>query len=320
MGCDSSGAWKYGAVAVEKLPEWKNPGGVTWIAVDGTGEAAAIHALADMYKIHALTVEDILNTEQRPKVEEFENYVFICLKAIKLDTAGDIVLEQVSLVIGENTVLSFHTGDSGDPFEQIRRRISGNSGRTRRAGTDYLAWALMDSVVDEYFSVLEKLGSVLEDFEDRAVDEGDRAFTGDLQQTKRKLLRVRRAIWPLRESLSLIIRLDNPLLGSELAPFFRDLYENLMQAAETLEVYRELVSGLMEVNLNAVSNRMNKVMKVLTVISTVFIPLTFIAGVYGMNFRFMPELEMRYAYPVTWGVMAAIAGGMLIVFKKKDWF
>jgi magnesium transporter len=223
-------------------------------------------------------------------------------------------------VIQHNTVLSFRAGaDGGAAFGGIRKRIMGG-GRLRRMGSDYLAYALMDSVVDGYFSALERIGSDIEDFEERALDDGDQEFINDIQKTKRKLLRVRRAIWPIRDSLAIIHRLENPLIGDGMEPFLKDLYENAIQAAETLEVYRELLSGVMEVNLSVVSNRMNRVMKVLTIISTVFIPLTFIVGVYGMNFTFMPELNVPFAYPLVWLVMLIIAGGMLLFFKRRDWF
>jgi magnesium transporter len=328
-GYDPDGSWQKNAATVEEITALRNRPGMTWIALDGfgademgagDGPAGTIGRLAEMYRIHALTVEDILGPEQRPKVEEFEQYLFISLKAITLDADGEIRLEQVGLVVQRGTVLSFRAGSGGDPFEGIRKRILGNGTRLRRMGAGYLAYALMDAVVDEYFSVLEHIGAEMEDFEERALDDGDSEFINDIQKIKRKLLRVRRAVWPLRDSLSLMLRLDNPLLPDDMDPFYRDLYENVIQAAETLEVYRELVSGVMEVNLSAVSNRMNKVMKVLTIISTVFIPLTFVVGVYGMNFQYMPELGYRYAYPVTWIVMLLIAGGMLLFFRKRDWF
>jgi magnesium transporter len=319
IGYDPVGAWKKTAGTAEELLEFRNPAGITWINVDGLDNAGAINYLAESFRIHPLTVEDILNTEQRPKLEEFDRYLFISFKAINRKPDGKLDFDQVSLVILKDTVISFQEFP-GDSFEGIRRRILNNGGRIRKLGADYLAYTLMDSIVDEYFSVLEHIGAGIEDFEDRAMDDSDSAFIPDLQGIKQQILRMRRIIWPLRESLSLLLKLESPLLSGDLDPFFKDLYENAIQAAETLETYRELVSGVMEVNLSAVSARMNKVMKVLTIISTLFIPLTFIVGVYGMNFRFMPELEYRYAYPITWGVMLAIAAGMLIFFKRRGWF
>jgi magnesium transporter len=319
IGYDPAGAWKKTAAAVDELLLFKNPAGITWVNVDGLDDAGAINRLAEFFHIHPLTVEDILNTEQRPKLEEFESYLFISFKAIGRKPDGGLDFDQISLVILKDVVISFQ-GTPGDFFEGIRRRILNNAGRIRRLGADYLTYVLMDSIVDEYFSVLEHIGADIEDFEDRAMNDRDSAFIPDIQAVKQQLLHVRRIIWPLRESLSMLLKLESPLLSGELEPFFKDLYENVIQAAETLETYRELMSGVMEVNLSAVSARMNKVMKVLTIISTLFIPLTFIVGVYGMNFRFMPELEYRYAYPVTWGIMLAIAAGMLIFFKRRGWF
>jgi magnesium transporter len=263
-------------------------------------------------------VEDILNEEQRPKVEEFEHYLFVCFKEIS-QKDGELVFDHVSLVIREDTVISFKRLP-GDSFGGIRKRIMNNVGRIRRLGTDFLSYILMDSVADGYFVVLDALGDSIEKFEERAVDDGDPCFIPDIQNTKQKLLQMRRAIWPLRESLSLLLRMDSPLLSGDLMPFFKDLQENAIQAAETVETYRELMAGVMEVNLSVMSNRMNNVMKVLTIISTLFIPLTFIVGVYGMNFAYMPELHYPYAYPITWGVMIVIVLGMLFFFKRRHWF
>jgi magnesium transporter len=221
-------------------------------------------------------------------------------------------------VITESTVITFQE-KTGDFFDGIRKRILNNAGRIRRVGTGYLAYAIIDAVVDEYFVILDRLGDVIESFEDRAIDESDDTFIRDIQTVKQDILRIRRIVWPLRESINLLMRLENKLINKDLEPFFKDLHDNIMQAVETVESYRELIAGEMEVNLSAVSNRMNKVMKVLTIISTIFIPLTFIVGVYGMNFVHMPELGMRLAYPLTWGVMLCIAIGMIIVFKIRKW-
>jgi magnesium transporter len=318
IGYDPIGSWTRTAATVDELLDYRNQAGISWINVDGLDDNEAMGRLAEVYHIHPLTMEDILNTGQRPKMEEFDNYLFICLKAIEQKN-GELVFDHISLVILENTVISFQ-GFSGDSFDGIRKRIMNNAGRIRRLGTDYLAYTLLDSVVDEYFLVLDVLGDNIERFEERAVDDNDRAFIPDLQGMKQKLLHIRRAIWPLRESLSLLLRLESPLLSGDLLPFFKDLQENTVQAAETVETYRELMAGVMEVNLSVMSNRMNNVMKVLTVISTLFIPLTFIVGVYGMNFANMPELQYPYAYPLVWGVMIAVALGMLLFFKRRRWF
>ncbi|MDR1046726.1 MAG: magnesium/cobalt transporter CorA [Treponema sp.] len=316
IGYDPAGAWHRFASTAEELLAHKNPAGITWIDVEGLEQSGVIHRFAEEYRIHPLTVEDILDTGQRPKVEEFDDYLFIVVKAV--NPADELDFEQISLVITENTVITFQE-KIGDFFDGIRKRILNNAGRIRRVGTGYLAYAIIDAVVDEYFVILDRMGDTIESFEDRAIDESDDTFIRDIQTVKQNLLRIRRIVWPLRESISILLRLENKLIDKDLEPFFKDLHDNIMQAVETVENYRELIAGEMEVNLAAVSNRMNKVMKVLTIISTIFIPLTFIVGVYGMNFAFMPELGMRYAYPVTWGIMICIAIGMIIVFKIRKW-
>jgi magnesium transporter len=316
IGYDPAGAWMKKADTLEELLTHRNSAGITWINLGGLDQPPLIQSLAEVYHIHPLTVEDILDAGQRPKVEEFDDYLFITLKA--LNPSGGLALEHISLVLTFDTVITFQEGE-GDYFNGIRKRILNNAGRIRRMSADYLSYLLIDAVVDEYFETLDTLGSRIEEFEDRAIDEKDENLIQDIQQFKQELLRVRRVIWPLRESLSLLMHLDSRRMGEELGPFLKDLYDHVIQAAETVETYRELMAGVMEVNLSALSNRMNKVMKVLTIISTIFIPLTFIVGVYGMNFRYMPELDFPWAYPAAWGLMALIALGMLFFFKRRRW-
>jgi magnesium transporter len=222
------------------------------------------------------------------------------------------------MVLTANTVITFQE-TAGDSFDGVRRRILHNLGRICKLGADYLAYSLMDSVVDRYFLVLDTLGASIEDFEERAVDDKDKAFITDLQETKQRLHHARRVIWPLRESLSVLLRTESAFIKDGLSPFLKDLQDNVIQATETVESYREAISGIMEVHLSAASNRLNKVMKVLTIISTIFIPLTFIAGVYGMNFANMPELTSAYGYPIVLGVMLLIALGMIAFFKIRGW-
>jgi magnesium transporter len=342
IGYDPAGVWNKTMTSVDELIAWKNPAGMTWINVEILDRPDEINRLAEVFGIHPLTVEDILDhTHQRPKVEEFDTYLFIAFKKVgssgsfsspiqaevpaahtprhQLTLMGGAVdLEHISMVITKDTVLTFQ-GKPGDCFDGIRKRIMNNAGRIRRMGPDYLAYALMDAVVDEYFVSIDSLGSEIEDFEDRVLDEKDDTFIRDIQDVKHKLLKMRRAVWPLRESLSLLMRFETKLMGSDLEPFLQDLYEHVIQAAETVETYRELIAGIMEINMTASSNRLGKVMKVLTIISTIFIPLTFIAGVYGMNFDFMPELYYTPSYFIVLGGMAIIAIGMLLYFKRKKW-
>ncbi|MDR0400628.1 MAG: magnesium/cobalt transporter CorA, partial [Treponema sp.] len=217
-----------------------------------------------------------------------------------------------------NTVISFQE-KPGDYFDGIRKRILNNAGRIRRMGAMYLAWAIMDAVVDQYIALLDNLGGSIEEFEERAMDEKDQAIIPDIQKIKQNLLRIRRVVWPLRENIQILKRLDSERVPAEVIPFFEDLHDNVIQAVDSVETYRELIAGVIEVNLSAASNRLNNVMKVLTIISTIFIPLTFIVGVYGMNFKFMPELEYPLAYPLTWALMILIALGMLVFFKIRRW-
>jgi magnesium transporter len=322
IGYDPAGAWINKEQTVEELLRHRNPSGLTWINVDGLDDGAGINRMAEVFRIHPLTVEDILDTDHRPKVEEFDDYVFIVLKSVEMEPGdgkkGELEFEQISLVITENTVISFQERP-GDYFDGIRKRILNNAGRIRRMGTVYLAWAIMDAVVDRYFVFLDAIGGDIEEFEERALDEKDQNIIPDIQKIKQNLLRVRRAVWPLRENVQVMMRLDSDWIPADLAPFFKDLHDNVIQAADSVETYRELIAGIIEVNLSSASNRLNSVMKVLTIISTIFIPLTFIVGVYGMNFKFMPELEFPPAYPITWAVMILIAIGMLIFFKIRRW-
>ncbi|MDR2136316.1 MAG: magnesium/cobalt transporter CorA [Treponema sp.] len=321
IGYDPAGAWIRNEDTVDGLLRHRNPAGLTWINMSGLDKAAEINRLAEIFNIHPLTVEDILDTGHRPKVEEFDDYLFVVLKSIGVGAArrdGELDLEQIALVITENTVISFQE-KPGDYFDGVRKRILNNAGRIRRMGTVYLAWAIMDAVVDRYIVVLDAIGAGIEEFEERAMDEKDQDIIPDIQRLKQNLLRIRRMVWPLRENIQIMGRLESGWIPAELAPFFKDLHDNVVQAVDSVETYRELIAGVIEVNLSTISNRMNNVMKVLTIISTIFIPLTFIVGVYGMNFKYMPELEFPLAYPIAWAVMLLIALGMLVFFKIRRW-
>ncbi|MDR2094137.1 MAG: magnesium/cobalt transporter CorA [Treponema sp.] len=312
------------AETVDTLLSYRDPSDLCWINIDGLKNKDAIQQITDHFGIHPLTVEDILDTEQRPKVEEFDAYLFFTFKAInppaqmQQTVASLPVFEQISIILMENTVITFQE-IPGDSFDGIRKRILNNGGRIRRMGVCYLIWALLDSVVDEYFICLDQVSNEIEKFEERSTDDKDTQFIPDLQKIKQYLNRIRRIIWPLRESLNILMHMDTPLIDSALAPFLKDVHDNALQATESVDNCRELISGMMDVNLSAVSVRMNNVMKVLTIISTIFIPLTFIVGVYGMNFAHMPELASPYGYPITWAVMIVVAIGMLLFFKRRHW-
>jgi len=294
-------------------------GMVNWININGLGNQELIKHLGGVFKLDSLTIEDIFNTRHRPKVEDFGHYILVVTKMLNHRVDGIIEYEHVALVLTRNAVLTFQE-NPGDCFGPVRERIRTATGRIRRLKTGYLAYALLDVIVDNYFVLLEVLGDRIEEFESSSVSA--RAATGfmaGLQDIKSDLNKLRRILWPVRDSVSDLLRSESGLFDPGIDPYLRDLQENSVQVVEALESYRETVSGIQEVYLASVSNRMNEVMKVLTIISTIFIPLTFIAGVYGMNFRYMPELEQTWAYPAVWGLMGLIVIGMLTFFKRKKW-
>jgi magnesium transporter len=266
-----------------------------------------------------LVLEDIVNTTQRPKIDEYENYIFIVLKMLYYNKDENIVIEQVSFVLGENYVLTFQESE-GDVFGSIRDRLRLNRGRIREMKSDYLLYALIDAVVDNYFTIIETLGNKIEDLETDL-------FTGtvrediniEVQQLKREILKVRRAIFPLREIINRIEKGDYPFIFKRTITYFRDIYDHLVQVTENLDIYREMIWSLMDMYMTTISNKMNEVMKLLTIIATIFIPLTFIAGIYGMNFENIPELHYKYSYYILWGIMIMIFLGMIYYFKKKKW-
>lgn len=318
VGYDPVSYWNRESVSIAELAEYRNPAGITWINVTGLSNDTALKQLAEMMHIHQLTLEDIIDTEQRPKAEEFDDYLFCSMKMIHWNDDGP-EFEQISFVAkNDNTLISFQEKPN-ILYQSIFRKIINNNSRVRKMGVDFLAYEIMDIIVDSYFEVLDRMGNIIEEFELRAMDESDQNFMTDLQKTKQSLMQIRRAIWPLRENIAYIIRMEDSFIGDELNPFFKDIQDNVVQIIETVETNRELLEGILDVNLSALSNRMNRVMKVLTIVSTIFIPLTFIAGVYGMNFRYMPELEQTYAYPICIAVMLLISLGMILIFKKKKW-
>jgi magnesium transporter len=313
-------AWSLECPAtVAALLDFIDPEKVNWINVNGlTG--GAVERLCERLGVHPLAVADILNTAHRPKVEQYEDYLFMITKMLSPHEDGSVEYEQVSLIVRPHLVVTIQE-TPGDCFGVVRERIETGSGRVRRKDAVYLAYGLLDLIVDNYFSVVEGIGDRLEGYElDAAHPEDPTAFMSGLQGLKSELLRLRRAIWPVRDSVAALMRLEGALIPGDLIPFLRDLHENLVQVIEALETYRENAASILEIYLSSVSNRMNEVMKVLTIISTIFIPLTFLAGVYGMNFQYMPELSRPWAYPALWALMLAIAGGMIRYFKRKHWF
>jgi len=292
---------------------------VTWINVDGLHRAEILETIGDCFRLHPLVLEDILNTGQRPKVEDFGDYIYIVLKMLHSeDTNGEIVEEQLSLVLGPTFVISFQERE-GDVFDPIRERIRNGRGRIRKMGSDYLAYALIDSVVDNYFIALEKLGEEIEFLEEELVTNPTTETLQVIHDLKRELVFLRKSVWPLREIISGLERGESTLIRESTGIFLRDVYDHTIQVIDTVETFRDIVSGMLDIYLSSVSNRMNEVMKVLTIIATIFIPLTLIAGIYGMNFQYMPELGWRWGYPMVWLVMLAIGALMLVYFRRKKW-
>lgn len=293
--------------------------GVLWINISAVHDIPLLESLGHDFGLHALTIEDIASTTLRPKWEEFSDYGFLTLKMVLTNQRSqDIKIEHVSLILGRGFVLSF-LEDAGDVFENIRQRIRRGAGRVRGMGADYLAFCLVDAVIDHCFLAVESIGERVEHFEDQLLANALQAEISDLYRFKRYLMNLRRAVWPLREVLAAVIRSEMTLLEHQNLAFWRDLYDQTVQVMDRVEAARESLATMHDTYLSSLSNRMNEVMKVLTIISTIFIPLTFIAGVYGMNFKNMPELEWRPGYFVILGVMVAIATALVLYFRRQRW-
>ncbi len=292
---------------------------VRWINVDGLSDPALLEKITEAFGIHPLVLEDVLALEQRPKLEDYGEYLFAVLNMLTLEEkTGGTVSEQVSVILGKGLVISVQV-NPGDVFDPLRERFRSGKGRLRKMGADALAYSLFDAVVDGYFVVLENLSDRVESLEDELVNSPNRETLRSLHDLRSELNFIRRCVWPLRELIGNLERRDSPLVGEDLTPYLRDLYDHTIQVLESVENLRETLSGFLDIYLSSLSNRMNEIMKVLTVISTLFIPLTFIAGVYGMNFRNMPELEWRWGYPLVLGGMAGIAAVMLRYFRRRGW-
>jgi len=324
--------------SIEDLPPMPTGHTVRWINVAGLGDAAVLRAIGQRFDIHPLALEDIANTLQRPKVEAYESFLFIVTRvpapsAAARPGAGEdrrprgrdavLVTEQLAICMGEDFVLTFQESDQ-DLFAPVRERLKSGSGRLRSRGVDYLMYALIDAAVDAYFPLLEAYGERVEDLETDVITKRDIDQIGRIHDMKRNLLTARRAVWPQREMLNAIIRDAGTRGCEETKVFLRDCYDHTIQLMDMIETYREITSGLIDMQLASQSNRMNEIMKILTIIATIFIPLSFIVGVYGMNFSTdspwnMPELKWRYGYRAVWALMIAIAAGLLVWFRRRGW-
>ena len=319
MDYDSGKIDEKKAGKIEDCFPYKDSPTVTWIDIKGIHDVNITSKAGEHFGIHPLVLEDILNTNQRPKVEVFDDYIFIVFRMLSFNESTAMVdSEQVSLIVGKNYVLSFQEKED-DIFEPLRERIRRSKGRIRTAGADYLAYSMLDVITDNYFLVLEKIGEQMEDLEEQLMKGPGQEALNQLYILKRETMMLRKSVWPLREATVQLERSGSPIISDNTYPFLRDLYDHTIQVIDTVETYRELVAGLIELYLSGISNRMNEVMKVLTIIATIFIPLTFIAGVYGMNFHYMPELEWSWAYFAVLALMLLIGAGMLIFFRRKKW-
>lgn len=292
---------------------------VTWVNVVGIQQVEVLEKLGNYFTVHPLALEDILNTEQRPKIEDYGEDLFLVVKLLSYrEKTDEIEAEQISLILRPHALLSFQERE-GDDFANVKERLRSGKGRLRKMGADYLAYTLLDIVVDQYFGVLEKLGESVEVLEEKLLSDPTTPTLRKIQNLKREMLLLRKWTWPLREVISSLERGEFPGIQENTRIYLRDVYDHTIQVMDTIEIYRDMLSGMLDIYLSSLNNRMSSVMKVLTVIATVFMPLTFLAGVYGMNFRHMPELDWPWGYPLVLAVMGLIAILMLTLFRRKKW-
>jgi magnesium transporter len=307
---------------VEECLPSKDLPAVTWINVDGLHQVEILARLGDCLGFHPLVVEDILNTDQRPKMDDLGEYVLIVLKTFYPNDedgkSGELEPEQISLILGPSFVVSFQERRGG-VFDAIRERIRNDKGRIRRMGADYLVYALLDAIVDGYFAVLEQVGETVEFLEEELVTNPTPETLQTIHSLKRQMIFLRKSVWPLREVIGALERGESSLIEESTGIYLRDVYDHTIQVIDTIETFRDMISGMLDIYLSSVSNRMNEVMKVLTIIATIFIPLTLIAGIYGMNFEHMPELQWRWGYPAVWLIMLGVGVVMLIYFRRRKW-
>ncbi len=308
---------------VDELNEAFNESEVTWIDIQGFGDRSIMRKIGTLFDLHPLLLEDVVNVPQRPKVEPYGDQLLIIVRMVRVGEDDEHVetgidIEQVSLILAKNYVITFQERH-GDILDPVRKRLASKKGIIRERGSDYLAYAIADSIIDAYYPVLEVVGNRLESLESAVIDDPSPAVLGELNRLKNQLINLRRAIWPQREAVNALVRGDHGLISDEVGVYLRDTYDHCIQTSEVAEMYREMITGLMNTYLSSVANRTNEVMKVLTIMASIFIPLTFMAGIYGMNFEHMPELKYTYSYAILWFAMGVVALGMLLFFKRKGW-
>ncbi len=304
---------------IDTIPDPPKNNEILWINVDGLHDIRVLETLGAKYSISQLTLEDILNTEQLSKLDIYDDHIFIVLKMLnwKNDT---LQAEQVSIIVGSNYIISVQEGLEGDVFDPVRIQLQSPGSRIRGMKADYCAYALMDMIIDNYFIILEKVSDIVEGIEESVVTHPEPQAMHTLYDLRRKLVVVRRAVWPLREIIGTIYRKESSIITPPTQPYIKDLYDHIVQVIDAVEIFRDTVSSVFEMYMTSVSTKMNEIMKTLTIISTIFIPLTFLAGIYGMNFDVLPELHFKYSYFILIAVMIALGLGMMRYFKKKNWF
>lgn len=303
---------------IEECFPFRDNGQVTWINISGLGDVELLKKLGAHYHLHPLALEDVLNVGQRPKIEHYDHHYFIVLQMVYCNAEQELVFEQVSIFLGKDYVITVRES-GGKMFDPVRQRLQRASGFIRTSGADYLCYTLMDAVVDHYFPILESFGDLIEELEDEVLGSPDQSTVAKLHDYKRNLVHLRRGAWPQREVLSALGRDEIGIVHDATKPFLRDCYDHSIQVIDIIENYRELTSSIMDVYLSAVSQRTNEIMRVLTVLSSIFMPLTFFVGIYGMNFDVLPELHWRYGYLFFWIVTLIISGSMAFYFKHKKW-
>jgi len=305
--------------SIEQILQCRERDTVTWVNIEGLGNVELIGAIGEQFNIHPLVLEDILNTHQRPKLEEYEDYLYCVLKGISLaENVFAVDYEQISILILKDFVFTFKEKQD-EIFEPVKRRLRSSKGHFRSQGADYLAYVILDTIVDSYFTLQDSLDDIVDSVEENLLTDPTAETLATIQEVKRELIFIRRSISPLREMLNAILRSESPLIEEKTLIYFRDISDHVLRISESIESSRDMVAGLLDIYITSISNKMNEIMKVLTVFASIFIPLTFIAGIYGMNFEYMPELKWKWAYPVLWAAFIAIPVILLVYFKKKKW-
>lgn len=310
---------RYEPTTLEDALGGMHPDKISWLNITGLHDTALLQEVGNRFNLHPLTLEDILNTGQRPKVELFPEYIYFVLKMIHYDEKlRSLDIEQVSFILGKNFVITFQERP-GDVMDALRDRIAQAKGRVRLRGADYLFYSIIDIIIDHYFTSLESLSDDIEEIEAKVLENPDHRSAQELHYIKRELLFLRKSVWPMREQITVLHREEHPLITPDTAPYMRDLYDHVIQAIDTIEIFRDMIAGLLDVYLSSISNRTNDVMRILTIITTIFMPLTFLAGIYGMNFEYMPELQQPMGYPAVLIICGIIAVGMFVFFRRKGW-